>query len=269
MNSIFSKIFVPEKIKQHKLKKTKQNNLFYLNLKMKLPYPMKSQFVFNIPANIFQTWHTKNLQPGMQMAVNNLRAAGPEFNYQLFDDNDCREFIKNNFEESILHAYDSLIPGAYKADLWRYCILYKQGGIYLDIKYLPVNGFKLVNLLENEHFCLDADQNGIYNAIMVCRPGNEILRKAIDQIVLHVRDKYYGGNALDSTGPGLLSRYFSRQQKNSMDLNHEFHVSFDYRFILFHKYYVFQSYPSYINEHNNTQKIKHYSTLWNERNIYK
>jgi mannosyltransferase OCH1-like enzyme len=205
----------------------------------------------------------------MQMAVNNLRAAGPRFNYQLFDDDDCREFIRNNFEESVLRAYDGLIPGAYKADLWRYCVLYKLGGVYLDIKYLPVNGFKLVNLLEKEHFCLDADRNGIYNAVMVCKAGNEILRQAIDQIVVHVRNKYYGGGALDPTGPGLLAHYFSREQKNAMDLSHEFHISFNYRFVLFNGYYVFQSYPEYINEHNHNKKVDHYGNLWNNRNIYR
>jgi mannosyltransferase OCH1-like enzyme len=238
-------------------------------MKMKIPYPIKSNFVFNIPANIFQTWHSKNLPPGMQMAVNNLRAAGPRFHYQLFDDQDCRDFIKNNFEENVLTAYDRLIPGAYKADLWRYCVLYKEGGVYLDIKYLPVNGFRIGNLLEKEHFCLDADGNGIYNAIMVCKAGNEILRKAIYQVVENVRAKYYGGSCLDPTGPGLLARYFSREQKNAMDLSHEYHLSMNYRFVLFNTYYVFQSYPKYINEHNQNQKVHHYSRLWGERKIYK
>jgi mannosyltransferase OCH1-like enzyme len=266
MKRNFSKIFTSNKIRNIQMEK---NKLLNTVMKMKIPYPIKSQYVFNVPPNIFQTWHTKNLPSGMQLAVNNLRAAGPRFNYKLFDDNDCRDFIKNNFEEMVLNAYDMLIPGAYKADLWRYCVLYKEGGIYLDIKYLPVNGFKLINLVEKEHFCLDADENGIYNAIMVCKPGNEILRQAIYQIVEHVRTKYYGGGSLEPTGPGLLARYFSKEQKKVMDLNHEFHVSFDYRFILFDKYYVFQSYPGYINEHGINQKVEHYSSLWGKRNIYK
>ena len=53
----------------------------------------------------------------------NVKKTNPIFEHHLFDDNDCREFIKNNFPEVVLQAYDGLIPGAYKADLWRYCIL--------------------------------------------------------------------------------------------------------------------------------------------------
>ena len=34
----------------------------------------------------------------------------------------------------VLNAYDSLIPGAYKADLFRYLVLYREGGVYLDCK---------------------------------------------------------------------------------------------------------------------------------------
>jgi hypothetical protein len=86
---------------------------------------------------------------------------------------------------------------------------------------------------------------------------------------VHVRNKYYGSGCLDPTGPGLLARYFSREQKNVMDLGHEFHLSFNYRFVLFNGYYVFQSYPEYINEHGRNQKVEHYSTLWGKRNIYR
>jgi mannosyltransferase OCH1-like enzyme len=121
------------------------------------------------------------------------------------------EFIKENFSEDVLNAYNSLIPGAYKADLWRYCILYKQGGIYIDVRYFPYNGFKFINLTEKEHFVLDLPScntgiSGIYNALMVCLPGNEILLKAINQIVENVSTKYYGNCWLEPTGPLLLEK---------------------------------------------------------------
>ena len=36
-------------------------------------------------------------------------------------------------DETILKCYDSLNIGAAKADFWRYLILYKTGGIYIDV----------------------------------------------------------------------------------------------------------------------------------------
>ena len=56
-----------------------------------------------------------------------------ELEYFLYDDDECSQYIKTNFSSDVLTSYNTLIPGAYRADLWRYCILYKYGGIYLDI----------------------------------------------------------------------------------------------------------------------------------------
>jgi mannosyltransferase OCH1-like enzyme len=44
----------------------------------------------------------------------------------------CDNFIKNNFDEKTYIAYTMLPMGVMKADLWRYCIIYKYGGIYAD-----------------------------------------------------------------------------------------------------------------------------------------
>lgn len=34
--------------------------------------------------------------------------------------------------EEYLRAYDKLIPGAYKADVWRYGVVWSSGGCYMD-----------------------------------------------------------------------------------------------------------------------------------------
>jgi mannosyltransferase OCH1-like enzyme len=236
-----------------------------------IPFPNKkiNEYDIQIPANIFQTWHTKNLPPIMFKAVVNIKKNNPRFNYYLFDDNDCREFIKNNFNEKILNAYDSLIPGAYKADLWRYCILYKYGGIYLDIKYIPVNGFKFINLLEQEHWPLDINKTNIYNALLVCKPGNQILFKAINQIVENVKNKYYGLCYLSPTGPELLSRFFSEYEKKTFQIYHELMGNNDFdKIIKFNNHTILRVYPGYIRERDSYSKVTHYSILWNNKKIY-
>ncbi len=60
------------------------------------PYPNKSvkQCNFQIPAYIFQTWESKKIPPLMLKNILNIKLNNPNFKYFLFDDNDCREFIK-------------------------------------------------------------------------------------------------------------------------------------------------------------------------------
>jgi mannosyltransferase OCH1-like enzyme len=88
-----------------------------------------------IPLKLFQTWHTLDLPPNMKQNVKRLQRENPEFEYFLYDDKMCRKFIKEHFHEEVVFAFDKLKPGAYKADLWRYCVLYIHGGIYLDINF--------------------------------------------------------------------------------------------------------------------------------------
>jgi mannosyltransferase OCH1-like enzyme len=230
---------------------------------------MKKVYNPIVPLTIYQTWHSKKRLP---VRMNNnivlLKKNNPRFEYFLFDDEDCEKFIRNHYDADVLNAYQTLIPGAYKADLWRYCILYKKGGIYLDIKYGYVNGFKLINLTEKEHFCLDEDNNGIYNAIMVCKPGNKILAKAIRQIVENVKTRFYGNGSLDPTGPRLLSHYFSREEKDRMELKHIFIGNFYNRFVTFKNYFILKQYDGYLEDHDHYKKTDHYVKLWEERRIY-
>jgi mannosyltransferase OCH1-like enzyme len=232
-------------------------------------FPMKRYYKTEIPLNIFQTWHSKNLPPLMNNNIELIKSTNPAFKYHFFDDEDCYNFIKENFDENVLNAFDRLIPGAYKADLWRYCILFKLGGIYLDIKYKPVNGFKFINLSEKEHWVLDHDKFGIYNALMVCKPGNHILLKAINQIVENVNTNYFGNHPLNPTGPLLLSNYFNENDKKSFEMNHNYYINYKKYICWREDYIIFESYDGYVREMGENKKLPHYSVLWGEGKIYK
>jgi mannosyltransferase OCH1-like enzyme len=248
--------------KEYLLKREEADN------RLRIPYPLKSNYNIVIPTNIFQTWHTKTLPPLMAKSIERIIKLNPRFKYHLYDDNDCREFIKNYFKPDVLFAYDNLIPGAYKADLWRYCILFIYGGIYLDIKYKPLNNFKFVNLTEKQHLVADINNIDIYNAVMVCFPKTEFLYKSIRKIVENVQTKFYGNNPLEPTGPALLSKFISTND-DIVDLKHqELDNNSNYKVIYYNNIPILKSYNGHLNEVNNFSKRKHYSILWNEKNIY-
>ena len=170
-----------------------------------------NKYTFNVvPKIIYQTWPTKNLTKNMSWVVNRLRSTHPDFKYHLFDDNDCRGFIKEHFGMETLWAFDRLIPGAYKADLWRYCAMYITGGIYLDIKMCPVNGFRFDYLLKSDWYCNDIARGdgfaGIWQGILVSRPKNPIFKYLISTVIDNVKKNFYGDDPLDITGPKMMKR---------------------------------------------------------------
>jgi len=232
-----------------------------------VPVVAKPYYNITIPFNIFQTWHTKNLSPLMLSAVLKIKRANPRFNHYLFDDNECREFIQKHFASDVLQSYDSLIPGAYKADLWRYCVLFIKGGIYVDMKYAPVNGFKFINLTESEHLVVDIDGHCIYNALMVSKPGNQVLFRAIRKVVDNVKNKYYGDTYLSPTGPGLLATIISADDP-IVDLKHEANGDENNKLILYKGSPILKSYNGHIKDKIKNSIKDHYAVLWKNRNIY-
>jgi mannosyltransferase OCH1-like enzyme len=261
--------------------KNKQNNIksnSLINEKITLlklyrqPYTFfKNNYNSIIPLKIFQTWHDKDLPRKMKERVEILKRQNPRFEHYLYDDNDCREFIKDNFDINILNAYDSLIPGAYKADLWRLCILYINGGIYMDIKFICVNGFKLIELTEHNHFIKDRIRPlSIYNGMIISQKNHPFLLIAINQIVNNVKNKYYGSSPLEPTGPIMLGNLII---KNKLKLNIDmFHYENGGYIIYKNRFIISTDYPEYDSERiesYNKINLKKYGILWNSRNIYK
>ena len=239
--------------------------------KLNHPYTFfKPDYKCIIPLDIYQTWYTKDLPPKMRERVETLKKQNPRFQHHLYDDNDCREFIKNHFKPDVLQAYDCLIPGAYKADLWRLCILFIYGGIYMDIKLVCVNGFKLIELTEKEHFVQDRPQNCIFNTMIASPKGNIFLYKAIRKIVKNVQNKFYGDSPLSPTGPELLYKVMlNNQYKVNIDMMHYENGGY----IIYKNTLVISTeYDGYneerTNQYNNIN-TKRYDILWNERKIYK
>jgi len=260
-----------------------KNNIYYLKLLYNNPnHP--SKISTTIPLYIYQTFYTKNLSKDMQESVDLIKNTNPEFTYILADDDECYNFILNNFPPSVADAYLRIIPGAYKADLWRYCILYTYGGIYLDIKYKPVNNFKFINLVDREHFVLDAPYSwninnyGIYNAFMVCTSHNKILLDCINQIVLNVKNNFYGGSCLEPTGPLLLgSVYKSYKDITTIDMYLNISIKTNPKIlqfqleesIIYDNIKILISYNTYRSEQKKNPKKPHYSKLWKKKLVYK
>jgi hypothetical protein len=169
-----------------------------------------------IPRVIVQTYRTRRVVQPIQSAVTRWQESNPEFDYQFFDDETSRAFIEDHYPADVLAAYDALIPGAFKADLWRYCYLAEKGGVYVDIRMEPVLALRtilslaadeppaFVSVRDRHHTGGGIGHAFLYNALIAATPGHPFVIAALERTVANVRDRDYGRDSLDISGPGCF-----------------------------------------------------------------
>lgn len=139
-----------------------------------------------IPKTLIQTHYDKSKIP--QKVYNNIKKFAPEYKHIVWDDNECEEFMNKYFNPNILLTFRQL-KGAHKADLFRYCYLYKYGGVYLDIKTELIKPLKDVFPNNYTYSVLSIMKDTIFQGIIATLPGNPIFLKLIYFMVIIVERK--------------------------------------------------------------------------------
>ena len=176
-----------------------------------------------IPKYIFQTIRNKkDINDDIRKNIKYLQDKNPSYEYFLYDDNDCIDFIRNNYEKEILDIYLSINSkyGPAKADLFRYLLMYKYGGIYLDIKSSCNAPFSDI-IHEDDKYILthwskrghssSKKINNFYGEFqqwhIICVPSHPFLKQVITEVIDNIK-KYninIGGTGknmvLNVTGP--------------------------------------------------------------------
>ena len=168
----------------------------------------------NIPRIIMQTYHTTNATNIYHWnAFQTFVELNPEYEVLLMLDVHCRVFITKHFPPDVLNAYDTLVPKAYKADLFRYCFLYVKGGCYFDNKMINRTPLRrTIQPTDDFLVCSDSLPYGVaaktlkeakryYNAVICSAPRDIRMLKAIQYVVSMVHSRSYGFSDLDISGP--------------------------------------------------------------------
>lgn len=182
-----------------------------------------------IPKKIFQTFETTHLPAGMFQATQTWQIKNPEYEYKLFNAQERFEFIQQHFGKEVLKAYTTLVPGAFKADLFRLCVLHVYGGVYVDADMLCENSLdRLFDLVgPDTDFIISRDDpmaiKWLANGFMASRPRHPFVLQAIDRIVENTRnleERFY----LDYSGPGLLGKAVNFCLQRDIETDYELGV---------------------------------------------
>ena len=171
-----------------------------------------------IPRKIMQTYISTHIQSQLQHnAMQSWLELNLEYAYHFLDNIQSREFIRVHHTDDVLKAYDILVPGAFKADLFRLCWIYIHGGVYVDHKMVclaPLSAY--VSIDDTSVWCKERwGIDGTYNAIFASTSHSDNMMRAIQGIVHNVGARYRGSTPLDITGPYFLYPYVKRRAASS------------------------------------------------------
>jgi hypothetical protein len=180
----------------------------------------------HIPSIIHQTFETYNVPNGMYDAAQSWIRLNPGFEHRFYDAHSRRSFIEKEYHPKVLLAYDKLTHGAFQADLWRYCQLYVDGGIYSDLDQVCI--MPMSTLLEPDDTFVSARAGNlpfaIYNGFICSKPQHPFLKEAIDRAV----DLIIDNDAIDgyiTTGPWNLGVSINKCLSRSLKSDHVIGIS--------------------------------------------
>lgn len=153
-----------------------------------------------IPKKIIQTYKKKDLIP--TNIIKNITDKNLDWEYNFYDDEECVNFLYEEFGKEYVDKFYSFKKGAHKSDLFRICWLYVNGGVYIDIDTEII--IKLDDIIDNIENDFTILQNRIrnrgrfekyisslfgyhhetlINSLIIVNKGNKYIKKCIENIM--------------------------------------------------------------------------------------
>jgi hypothetical protein len=160
---------------------------------------------------IHQTWITDTPPSSLFRPdwIQSWRDLNPNWDYKLWTDFDIHEFVKSEFPQfyPIWCAYPRAIM---RVDAWRYLLLKKQGGLYVDLDSAclrPLDAW----LTEKTLFCCGDQGDGLLsNSLMWAPERNMTFFEGIEDALM---SRSSISNPVTGTGSGFLSDYCKTREK--------------------------------------------------------
>jgi mannosyltransferase OCH1-like enzyme len=164
-----------------------------------------------IPKIIHQTWKDKLVPVQWHSYQNKIKSLHPDWQYRLWTDADNDLFVQKEFP-AFYPVYQSFPKNIMRADVIRYMIMYRIGGLYLDLDYEMLKPFQYAQetlvLPVSRDISFGDRRDLLGNCIFASVPNHIFWKDMIDDLQHNppTVDNYL--EVLHTTGPEFLSRIF-------------------------------------------------------------
>jgi mannosyltransferase OCH1-like enzyme len=129
----------------------------------------------------------------------------------IFDDNDCKQFLKREYGNKYVKKFEKINEGAHKAILFKYAYLSKYGGIYFDVKTILIRElkdvFKKTNVI---YFTSTTYENmTLYNGIMYSPPNTNLFKDLLEDMMTYNNNWTYQRPNMNAIT--IIQRYMTKK----------------------------------------------------------
>lgn len=180
------------------------------------------KFFYMIPKIIHQTAKTEVIPNNWKDYQRKVISLHPEWKYILWTDKDNDKFVKEEFPE-FYKIYFNMPKNIMRADVIRYLLMYKVGGLYLDLDYEFLRPFDLIDrplVLPMNRSARSGDVSDSFgNSIFASEPKHVFWEKVINYLFLYppIKDENY--DVENVTGPGLLTKVYYMEKENIINID--------------------------------------------------
>jgi len=195
------------------------------NYKQNLPYPIDDnplwklfeenydKYFFDykgkrdqvIPKKIHQVWLGGTIPDKYLSLIRSWRDIHPDWEYKLWTDDDIASFDMTN-----KRLFDAMDNYGSKSDIFRYEIIYRHGGLYIDTDFECIRSFN--DFLHLDFFAGNGHTVSpvIFNGLFAARPNHAIMKNIIDALSdVSLSSKNDFNEIINATGPNFFTPFIT------------------------------------------------------------
>lgn len=165
-----------------------------------------------IPKIIHQIWLGGEVPESYKRIMDSWREKNTDWRYYLWTDDDVDKFGLKNIEQ-----FRNAPNLGTKSDIFRYEILYRYGGIYIDTDFECLKSFNDLIYLDFFTGTGHLGEPEVFNGLIASKPKHKILEKLINGISEIDTNISNFDKIISNTGPKYFSKVFFDYIKENPD----------------------------------------------------
>ncbi len=155
-----------------------------------------------IPPLIHFIWLGSGLPPDAARLIETWKEMHPGWIIKVWTDKDVEPFRLRNKQ-----AFDLSVNFGQKSDIFRYEILDRFGGVYVDVDFECLKPFDSLHKSCEFYAGVTHENDHLYNGLMGAKPGHPLIKACIENLTSS-GEQFDGVLIMNQTGPRLLARMF-------------------------------------------------------------